>query len=275
VTTTLPTTAPAAAEAAERRGLPLGQERRLVRAAEEGDAQARERLVEAYMPSIANVARIYRSSPAVDRVELMQEGVVGLLRALRRYDPARGTPFWGYASWWVRQAMQQLVAEVTRPVVLSDRALRQLARVKDARRSHLQLHGREPTTAELAEDTSLTREQVENLVAVERTPRALEEPIGDGGDGDAMFGELLADPVAEDEYEQVDRRMEIEEMRRLPNSLCDRERAVLQARFGLGRRQQTLREVAGGLHLSAERVRQIEEGALEKLRKAAQPVAPV
>jgi RNA polymerase sigma factor (sigma-70 family) len=200
---------------------------------------------------------------------------VGLLRALQRYDPTRGTPFWGYASWWVRQAMQQLVAEVTRPVVLSDRALRQLARVKDARRTHLQAHGREPSTAELSETTGFTRVQVENLVAVERTPRALEEPIGDGVDTDTRFGELLADPVAEDEYERVDRRLEIEDMRKLPNSLCARERTVLRARFGLDGREQTLREVAGTLHLSAERVRQIEERALEKLRETAPPVAPM
>jgi RNA polymerase sigma factor (sigma-70 family) len=203
----------------------------------------------------------------------MQEGVVGLLRALERYDPRRGTPFWGYASWWVRQAMQQLVAEVTGPVVLSDRALRQLARVKDARRTHLQAQGREPSTADLVETTGLTKVQVENLVAVERTPRALEEPIGEGGDADAVFGELLADPDAEDAYERVDRRLEIEELRDLPSDLCERERVILRARFGLDGREQTLREVAGNLHLSAERVRQIEERALEKLREASVPTA--
>ncbi len=253
--------------------LPASQERVLVRAAEEGDANARARLVDAFMPSIASVARIYRSAPAVDRGELMQEGVVGLLRALQRYDVSRGTPFWGYASWWVRQAMQQLVAEVTGPVVLSDRALRQLARVKDARRTHLQTHGREPPTGELVETTGLTREQVENLIAVERTPRALEEPIGEGRDADAAFGELLADPDAEDAYERVDRRLEIEELRDLPCDLCERERVILRARFGLDGREQTLREVGGNLHLSAERVRQIEEGALEKLREASVPTA--
>jgi RNA polymerase primary sigma factor len=257
------------------RRLPLGQERRLVRAAEDGDEGAREQLVEAFMPSIAGVARIYRSSPAVDRGELIQEGVVGLLRALGRYDPTRGTPFWGYASWWVRQAMQQLVAEVTRPVVLSDRALRQLARVKDARRTYLQAHGREPSTRDLAATTGLTREQIENLVAVERTPRALEEPLGEGGDTDARFGDLIADPGAEDEYERVDRRLDIEDMPNLPNLLCPRERTVLRARFGLDGREQTLREVAGTLHLSAERVRQIEERALEKLRESAWPVEEV
>jgi RNA polymerase sigma factor (sigma-70 family) len=223
------------------------------------------------MPSIASVARIYRGSPAVDRVELMQEGVVGLLRALQRYDSRRKTPFWAYASWWVRQAMQQLVAEMTRPVVLSDRALRQLARVKDARRDHLQAHGRDPSSSELAETTGLTLEQVENLVAVDRPPRALEESIGDN-DSDALFGDLLADPEAEAAYERVDRRMEIDELRDLPRSLCDRERTVVRARFGLDGHEQTLREVAGTLRLSAERVRQIEERALEKLREAARPV---
>jgi RNA polymerase primary sigma factor len=249
--------------------LPQSLERSLVLAAQQGDKIARARLVEAFAPSIASVARIYRSSRAVDRLELMQDGVVGLLRALKNYDASRGTPFWAYASWWVRQAMQQLIAELTRPVVLSDRALRQLARVKDARRTYLQDHGREPSTSNLASTTGLTRQQVENLVAVERAPRALEEPIGDRDDIGSAFGELLADPVAEDEYEHVDRRLEIEEMRVLPSDLCDREQVILRARFGLDGREQTLREVAGNLHLSAERVRQIEVRALEKLRTAA------
>src|SRR5207253_7791852 len=126
---------------------------------------------------IAGVARIYRNSRSVDRTELMQEGVVGLLTAVERYDAGKGTPFWAYASWWVRQAMQQLVAEMTRPVVLSDRALRQLARVKEARRAHLQAHKREPSAAELAAATGFTREQVESLIATERMPRGLEEPL--------------------------------------------------------------------------------------------------
>jgi RNA polymerase primary sigma factor len=253
--------------------LPSSVERKLVLAAEHGDANARDQLVEAFMPLIASVARIYRSSRAIDRVELMQEGVVGLLSALERYDPTRGTPFWAYASWWVRQAMQQLVSELTRPVVLSDRALRQLARVKDARREYLQAHCSDPSSADLAESTGLTRDQVDNLLAVERAPRGLEEPVG-GDDGtDALFGEMLADPFAEDAYERVDRRLEVEELRDLPSVLCEREQTILRARFGLDGRPQTLREVAVRLGLSAERVRQIEERALEKLRTAASPRA--
>src|SRR6201999_636276 len=118
------------------------RERRLVAAAAGGDQAARDQAVEAYLPLIGSVAHRYRGARAVNHTELMQEGVVGLLRAVDRYDPGRETPFWAYASFWVRQAMQQLVAELTWPVVLSDRALRQLARIRDAERRFSQDEGR-------------------------------------------------------------------------------------------------------------------------------------
>src|SRR5581483_3642954 len=97
----------------------------LLARAQNGGPREREELVDAYLPMIASVARAYRRSTGIDRDELTQEGVVGLLRALERYEPERGVPFWGYAAWWVRQSMQQAVSELARPVVLSDRALRQ------------------------------------------------------------------------------------------------------------------------------------------------------
>src|ERR1700758_4261245 len=113
----------------DRPRLPAGVERRLIEAAQAGDRRAREELVEAFLPLIAGVARVYRGSASITRVELMQEGVVGLLRAPERYDPTLGGPFGGYATWWVRQAMQQLIAELP-PTVLSDRALRHLAQLR-------------------------------------------------------------------------------------------------------------------------------------------------
>ncbi|MDQ4048669.1 MAG: RNA polymerase sigma factor RpoD/SigA [Actinomycetota bacterium] len=256
-------------EVAGRPRLSPALERRLVMAAKRGDRAARARLIEAFLPLTASIARIYRNSPAVDRIELMQEGVVGLLRALESYDPERGTPFGAYASWWVRQAMQQLVAELTRPVVLSDRALRQLARVKDAHREQLQARGREPSPAELAGEAGIPRRQVEDLLAAERAPRALEEPVGVEEGAVGTFGELLVDPLAEEEYERVVSRLEVEELRALLSGLSDRERAILRARYGLDGPEQTLREIAGAHGLSAERVRQIEQRALGKLRAAA------
>jgi RNA polymerase primary sigma factor len=253
----------------ERPRLPVAVERRLVRAAKGGDRQARGQLVEAFLPLIAGVARVYRSAGGITRTELMQEGVVGLLRALERYDPGLEVPFWGYATWWVRQAMQQLVAELTRPMVLSDRALRQLSQLKRAHGEFVQEHGREPTATELASATGLAGAQVDGLLALERVPRSLEEPVS-GSDGElGVFGELLVDPLAQDAYDELLDHSETEQVRALLGSLGDRERMILRARYGLDGPEQSLRDVGERIGLSGERVRQIETRALGKLRAAA------
>jgi RNA polymerase sigma factor (sigma-70 family) len=257
-------------ELSDRPRLPGSVERRLVEAAQAGDRRAREELVEAFLPLIASVARVYRGSPSITRVELMQEGVVGLLRALERYDPSLGVPFWGYAAWWVRQAMQQLTAELTRPMVLSDRALRQLSQLKRAHGEHLTEHGREPSGNQLAERTGLSHAQVGELLALERVPQSMDEPVqGDGGELGA-FGELLADPLAADAYEQLLDHSEIEQIRALLGSLNERERMILRARYGLGGPEESLRDIGERIGLSGERVRQIEHRALGKLRAAAE-----
>jgi len=245
------------------------REGRLVLAAQRGDAEARAQLVEQFRPLVASVARVYSSSPSIERTDLMQEGMVGLLRALQRYDPSLDVPFWGYAAWWVRQAMQRLVGQLVRPVSMSDRALRQLARVRDARTNHLRASGLEPSTCELAEATGLRSDHVERLLAVESMPRALDEPIGGDPGGTVTLGERIADPRSEEDYDGVDTRLEVE-ARRVPlDRLDERERNVVRAHFGLDGQRQTLREIASGLGLSAERVRQIEQHALEQLREVA------
>jgi RNA polymerase sigma factor (sigma-70 family) len=236
----------------------------LVLAAAAYEPAARERLVARYLPLIGSMARVYSTSGAVDRAELMQEGVVGLLRAADRYDATLGTPFWGYASWWVRQAMQQLVAQLRWPSVLSDRALRHLTRVKDAQREQVQKTGRELSTADLADVTGFTAAHIQQLMAIERVPRGLEEPVG--GDAGATVGEFVADPGAQDEFEQVIDSLAGETLPDLEKELTDREREIVTGRYGLGCAPQTLRQIADGLGLSAERVRQIEVGALAKLR---------
>ena len=211
---------------------------------------------------------MYRTSSAITRTELMQEGVVGLLRALERFDPSLGVPFWAYAAWWVRQAMQQLIAELTRPMVLSDRALRHLARLRHAHGEYLQKHGHEPTGTELAVQSGLTDGQVGELLALERIPQSMDEPIATPDGQLGAFGELLADPLAEDAYQQLLDHSEIEQVRALLGSLSDRERMILRARYGLDGPERSLREVGERIGLSGERVRQIEERALGKLRAA-------
>ncbi|MGN6870127.1 MAG: sigma-70 family RNA polymerase sigma factor [Solirubrobacteraceae bacterium] len=261
-------------ELGDRPRLPAALERRLIEGAQAGDRRAREELVEAFLPLIAGVARVYRGSETITRLELMQEGVVGLLRALERYDPDLGVPLWGYAAWWVRQAMQQLIAELTRPIVLSDRALRHLSQLKRAHGEYLAEHRREPTGNELAERTGLSPAQVGEMLALERVPHSMEEPVG-GAEGEVgAFGELLVDPLAGDAYEQLLDHSEIEQIRALLGSLNDRERMILRARYGLDGPEQSLRDVGERIGLSAERVRQIEQRALGKLRAAASRGAP-
>jgi len=249
--------------------LTRARERQLVMKAAAGDSRASEELVDAFLPAIAGVARLYRNVATVEHAELLQEGVVGLLRATRRFDPSLGTPFWAYATWWVRQGMQQLVSEVARPTVLSDRAQRGLAHIRDQRRAYVQAEGREPSASELAARVGLSRDQVESLLVAERAPQPLQTATEDG-DGHSAVGESLADPVAEEEYERIITRAEIETIRDLTKTLNHRERKILYLHYGLeGERPRTLRAIGELIGISAERVRQIEEQTLEKLRRAA------
>jgi len=231
------------------------------------DPGRRGELIEEFRPLIATVARPYCRHGSIERNELMQQGVVGLLEALKRYDPSLGTPFWAYASWWVRQAMQQVTSELDGPIVLSDRARRSLSRLAAARRAYVQEQRREPTRRELAAAAELDVGHVESLLAANSPARALEERIGDGDDG-LCLGDQLADPRADDEFERVSRRAAPKGVPALLALLSDRERLVVSRHFGLDGKARTLRDIAGDLGVSAERVRQIEERALETLRTA-------
>jgi DNA-directed RNA polymerase sigma subunit (sigma70/sigma32) len=139
--------------------------------------------------------------------------------------------------------------------------------VRNAEREHLQSRGKVPTLHEIASDTGLTRPQIEHLIAAARTPRALDEPIG-GEESGSTFGDLLSDPRAEDAYERVPTHAQIGSLEPLLQRLDGRERMIMRARYGLDGPERTLRELAQALGVSAERVRQIEGRALDKLREA-------
>ena len=243
------------------------EERALVLAAKHRRGEARTQLVDAFGPLVASYARRYRNKPGVERDELMQQGVVGLLRALERFDTERGTPFWAYAAWWVREAMQELISELTRPVVLSDRAERELARVNDARRTHLRERGRDASLSDIAVTTGLGFQQVANLVAAGHPSRSLDEPARAHG-FDACFGDQLADPSAEEAFDTEQWPIDVTMLRPLLQVLSARERRVVMARFGVDVPGRTLRELGAELGISAERVRQIEERALDRLYQA-------
>jgi RNA polymerase primary sigma factor len=249
------------------------EERELVIAAECGDSAACRRLVEAFLPAIGGVAAGFHGD-AFEQDELLQEGVAGLLFAARRYDAGLNTPFWAYAVFWVRKAMQEFVAELAPPVSLSDRAVRELARVRLARREHEQMHHAEPTTEELSRATGLTRTKLESLQATERVPRAMDEPLSREAEARTL-ADTIVDPTAEHAYQQVLDDIEAGYVCDLTEELDDRERAVVHAHYGLGQRAKTLGEIGAALGLTAERARQIEAEALRKVRaRLAQP-APV
>jgi RNA polymerase primary sigma factor len=249
--------------------LSMARERNLLARTEAGERAATEELVTAFMPAIDGVANLYRSFRILERRELRQEGVVGLLRAARRYDQRYETPFWAYASWWVRQAMQQLVAELTGPVVLSDRATRNLVQMKRARSVFVQANQREPSDSELADTAEMPLEQVQHLISFERAPSSLETRLPGDEEMETTFAERLADPAGEEDYERVVDLVGGEHIQDLAAGLDERERRIVFAHHGIDCRQRTLREIGAEFDLSVERVRQLEERALDKLRHTA------
>ena len=255
---------------------PLSQarERTILARTDAGDRAATEELVVAFMPAIDGVARLYGSFRSLERRELRQEGVVGLLRAARRYDHGYETPCWAYASWWVRQAMQQLVAELTSPVVLSDRAVRSLVKMKRARSAFAQANKREPSDPELAETAGMPLDQVQQLASAERAPSSLQARLPGDEETAATFAERLADPTVEEDYERILDLVDGEHIHDLAAELEERERRIVFAHYGIDCRQQTLREIGQEFDLSVERVRQLEERALGKLRQAIGPPRP-
>jgi RNA polymerase sigma factor (sigma-70 family) len=240
----------------------------LVRRAQAGDGRAREQLIQELLPLVSSLARRFRTE-GLDQTDLIQEGVVGLLRALERYDPDRGVPFAAYATWWIRHALQEARSDFVRPFRLPPKALRQLSQLKSEHQRIYQSEQRSPGIRELAERTSIDVDQAEALAAADARVRSLEEPIEGAETEVGALGDLLEDPLSAEAYEQVVETVAGTQLRALLARLTDRERDVVSARFGFDAEPERLVDVGERLGLSGERVRQIEERALSKLRRAA------
>jgi RNA polymerase sigma factor (sigma-70 family) len=223
----------------------------LVRAAKAGDPDARQRLVDRYLPLVVATARRYRTE-GLDFTDLVQEGVVGLLRALEHFDPDRGTPFGAYARWWVRYSLEELRRDFMRPLRLSRPALRQLSRLKTEQDRLHQAEGTRPSLLEVAERAGMDRDRADALVRADTFPVSLYEP------------------VAVDDIDRVIERVAGRRLRALLDRLSQREREVLVARFGLdGGQPQPRADVAERLGVSVHQVRRIEQRALAKLSRSA------
>ena len=256
-----------ALESATDRGEPA---RAVVEAAKAGDERSVAEVIEACLPQVLTISRRYLGTEHVERLELIQEGIAGLLQALDRFDPGRGTPFCAYARPAVQRAMQRLVAELSDAAVLSDRALRHLSRLKSAEDELMREHRRLPTRREILDRAGVEREEAKRLLAETSPPRSLQEPLtAEDGGVIGSLGDLVDDPRAVDAYDRVLDAMEAHELLPLLSVLSPRERSILRARYGLDGEEQSISQIAERLGLSTSRAREIERRALRKLTRAA------
>src|SRR5689334_19916714 len=240
----------------------------LARRVQAGDEAAREELIRRLLPLVYSTARRYQTE-GLEQADLLQDGIVGLLRALQRFDPTRGVPFAAFATWWIRQSLQETRSDFMRPMRLPPKALRQLSQLKSEHQLLYQRERRSAKIGELADRTNIELAQAEALLAADARTRSLDEPIEHTEGELGTLGDLLEDPLSAAAYEDVVDAVAGEQLRARLSRLTEREREVVQARFGFEVPAEKLTEVGERLGVSAERVRQIEERALAKLRSAA------
>jgi RNA polymerase sigma factor (sigma-70 family) len=228
----------------------------LARRAQVGDDAAREELIRRLLPLVHSTARRYQTE-GLEQADLLQEGIVGLLRALQRFEPGRGVPFAAFATWWIRQSLQEARSDFMRPMRLPPKALRQLSQLKSEHQRIYQGERRSAKIGELADRTNIELEQAEALLTADARPRSLDETIENTEGELGTMGDLLEDPLSAAAYEDVVDAVAGEQLRALLSRLTEREREVVQARFGFEVPGEKLTEVGERLGVSAERVRQI------------------
>ncbi len=230
-----------------------------------GDARAREALIDAMLPLVGAYARRFPTE-GLDQADLIQEGIVGLLRALQRYEPAHGVPFAAYATWWIRRSLQDARSDFIRPFRLPPKALQQLSQLKSEHQRIYRAEGRSPRVEELAGRTEIDVDQARALLQADANVRSLDETIVGRERELGPLGDLLVDPLSASIYEDVIDSVAAGQLVALLSRLTERERDVVRARFGFDGHSEKLVDVGERLGVSAERVHQIEERALAKLR---------
>jgi RNA polymerase primary sigma factor len=241
------------------------EERELARRKDEGDELAKKKLIESNLRLVMAITRNYTKA-SVPLLDLIQEGNLGLIRAVEKFDYKLGYKLSTYATWWIRQAITRALADQGRTIRLPVHVADQVRRLLRARRQLAQKFNREPTTAELAKETQQSEERVRELLELVENPVSLETPVGDG---ESLYGDLIEDVNAPAPHEQSAEHARGREIAGALEQLNPRMRRVLSLRFGLdGEPPQTLEEVGTQLGITRERVRQLETRALRELRTA-------
>jgi RNA polymerase primary sigma factor len=242
------------------------EERELARRKDEGDEEAKRRLIESNLRLVMAITRNYTKA-SVPLLDLIQEGNLGLIRAVEKFDYRLGFKLSTYATWWIRQAITRALADQGRTIRLPVHVADQVRRLLRARRQLAQKFNREPTLAELARETQQSEERVRELLELVETPVSLETPVGDG---ESLYGDLIEDVNSLAPHEQSAEQARGRELAGALDQLNPRMRRVLSLRFGLdGESPRTLEDVGTELGITRERVRQLETRALRELRTAA------
>ncbi|HEV8601894.1 MAG TPA: sigma-70 family RNA polymerase sigma factor [Gaiellaceae bacterium] len=242
------------------------EERELARRKDEGDEAAKRRLIECNLRLVMSITRNYTKA-GVPLLDLIQEGNLGLIRAVEKFDYKLGFKLSTYATWWIRQAVTRALADQGRTIRLPVHVAEQTRKVLRARRILAQKLNRDPLIPEIATESGFPAERVQELLELVEDPVSLETPVGDG---ESIYGDLIEDTKSDQPDAATAKLLRSHELAGALRLLNPRMRRVLALRFGLdGENPQTLEQVGTGLGITRERVRQLESRALRELRSVA------
>jgi len=243
--------------------LTRAQEGSLARRIERGDDAAKQQMVEANLRLVVFVAKGYLGRGATF-LDLIQEGSLGLIRAVEKFDYRRGYKLSTYATWWIRQAVTRAIAEKSRTIRIPVHVVEKLNKITNAERRLLPSLGREPTPDEVARELGWSTREVRDVLRMSQQPISLEKPVGD--DDGVELGDFIEDDRSKSPFELASESLRCDNVRRALAVLPDRQRQILELRFGLtGGRPRTLEEVGITFDVTRERIRQIENNTLKKL----------